>query len=350
MRSVRTSWPLIRSSGHCLRRFCTEIALPQPGNEDSPLRIPENYEDVERTPNFPPTFNFASYINKSPTLQQLLNLGVDLYSIERRKGLPQFVLKLDFERDMKHIIQFLHDQGIPPDHLGRFITKNPLIFKEHSDDLGVRINYLESKMFTKEQIAKILDKNPFWLMFSTQRIDKRLGFFQKSFSLSGQEVRELSCKAPRLITYSMEHVRRSTFSIREEMGFEAAEVKEILLKVPKIWMMSKFDILFLPIFPQIIIFDDLPDHDSLMERFEYVHRNMEISHEHLRQDPHILLTRAYRIRQRHEFLKFLGKAQYDPKKDLYVSLKNLVVGTDEEFVLNVARSSIPTYHAFLKTL
>ncbi|XP_055705669.1 transcription termination factor 3, mitochondrial [Phlebotomus papatasi] len=328
MPSVKSSWP-VRFSGQCLRRFCTEIALPQPKNEDSPLRIPENHEDIERAPNFPPTFNFASYINKSPTLQQLLNLGVDLYSIERRKGLPQFVLKLDFERDMKHIIQFLHDQGIPPDHLGRFITKNPLIFKEHSDDLAVRINYLESKMFTKEQIARIVDKNPFWLMFSTQRIDKRLGFFQKSFSLSGQEVRELTCTAPRLITYSMEHVRRSTFSIREEMGFEAAEVKEILLKVPKIWMMN---------------------HDSLMERFEYVHRSMAISHDQLRQDPHILLSRLYRIRQRHEFLKFLGKAQYDPKKDLYVSLKNLVVGTDEEFVLNIARSSIPTYHSFLKTL
>ncbi|XP_055694463.1 transcription termination factor 3, mitochondrial [Lutzomyia longipalpis] len=320
---------LSRCTGIFFRGMCTEIALPRPQSDNSPLRIPESYDDIEIPPNFPPTFNFASYINKSHSLQQLVKLGVDLYSIERRKGLPQYVLRLDFERDMKPVIQFLHDQGLPPDRLGYFITKNPLIFKEHCDDMLVRVNYLESKRFTREQIVRILDKNPFWLMFSTQRIDRRLGFFQKTFSLSGSEVRHVTCAAPKLITYAMEHVRKSTFSIREEMGFEAMEMKTLLLKLPKIWMMN---------------------HDSLMGRFQYVHKDMEISHEQLCQDPHILLSREHRIRQRHEFLKFIGKAQYDPKKDLYVSLKNLVVGTDEEFVFNIAKSSMPTYNAFLRTL
>ncbi|XP_059607381.1 transcription termination factor 3, mitochondrial [Phlebotomus argentipes] len=329
MRIILTTWALTRPTGVYCRRLCTEIALPRAQNDDSPLSVPENYSEIERAPNLPPTFNFASYINKSPTLQQLLNLGVDLYSIEKRKGLPQFVLKLDFERDMKHVIQFLTDQGVPPDRLGHIITKNPLIFKEHCDDMAVRINYLESKRFSREQISWIVNKNPFWLMFSTQRIDRRLGYFQKTFELSGQEVRQMTCLCPRLVTYSMEHVRKSTFSIKEEMGFEKGEVKALLLKLPKIWMMS---------------------HDSLMDRFQYVHKSMEITHEHLCRDPYILLSRQYRIRQRHEFLKYLKRAQYDPQKDLYVSLKNLVVGNDEEFVLNIARSTISTYNAFLKTL
>lgn len=41
-----------------------------------------------------PSFNLAAYVNNSSTLQQFLSLGVDLHSIERRKGLGDFVLKL----------------------------------------------------------------------------------------------------------------------------------------------------------------------------------------------------------------------------------------------------------------
>ncbi|GAB0087840.1 Transcription termination factor 3, mitochondrial [Sergentomyia squamirostris] len=324
-----SSWSVTQSSVKLIRSLCSQISLPQVPENDSPLRIPENPNDVERAPNFSPTFNFASYINKSETLQQLLKLGVDLYKIERRKGLENFLLKLDFEHDMKHVIKFLHDQGISPDRLGQFLTKNPLIFKENCDDLQVRINYLESKKFQRDEIIRIIDNNPFWLMFSTQRIDKRLGFFQKSFYLTGREVRQLVCTAPRLITYSMEHIRMSTFSVKEEMGYETLEAKKLLLKIPKLWMIN---------------------HDSLMERFDYVHKDMEISHEQLLKDPYILLSRTFRIRQRHDFLKYLGKAQYDPKKDLYISLKNLVVGSDEEFAINIARSSIPVYQNFLKTL
>ena len=45
------------------------------------------------------------------------------------------------------------------------------------------------------------------------------------------------------------------------------------------------------------------------------------------------------MKQRHGFLTFLGKTQYDHKKNLYISLKSLVDGSDEEFVLDIARSN-----------
>ncbi|XP_011196162.2 transcription termination factor 3, mitochondrial [Zeugodacus cucurbitae] len=289
---------------------------------DNSLAIGEAKKD------YVPTFNLAAYVNKSPTLQQFIQLGVDLHSIERRKGLAKFVLGLDFEKDVKPHLYFLQDQGVSPDVFGEFITKNPLFFKIDLDDLQTRVNYLESKNFLPEQRLRIFTRNPFWLMFSTRRIDQRLGYFQKEFRLNGDDVRFLSSKQPRLITYSMEHIRKSTFCIREEMGFDEDELKCLLLNKPRLWMMNS---------------------DLLIERFAYAHETMQLSHDMLIQFPEVLSSREFRLRQRHEFLVTLGRAQYDPEKDLYVSPRDLVSGNDYHFVRNVAKSDLETYELFLKT-
>lgn len=87
-----------------------------------------------------------------------------------------------------------------------------------------------------------------------------------------------------------------------------------------------------------------------MERFDFVHKQMNISHEQLCKSPEILYCREHRLQQRHRFLVHLGKAQYDPSKDLYVSFKGLVEGSDQEFCLNVAKTSYTAYEAFLRTM
>lgn len=200
--------------------------------------VPEQ-QSVEIYPHTRPAFNFAAYVNKSETLQKLVQLGVDLHKLEKRKGIPQFLLQLDFEKDMKQHLMFLADIGVNPTELGEVITKNPLLFKEDLGNMEVRINYLESKRFVPEQITRIVTKNPFWLMISTRRIDRRLGFFQRTFELVGNEVRSLTAKQPRIITYNLEHIQKSTFSIKEEMGFDQTEMKTLLLSKPKLWMISK---------------------------------------------------------------------------------------------------------------
>lgn len=77
---------------------------------------------------------------------------------------------------------------------------------------------------------------------------------------------------------------------------------------------------------------------------------MKIPHDQILQSPEILSSRRYRLQQRHGFLKFLGKDQYDATKPGYIPLKSLVEGTDTEFVLNICKSSPQTYDNFLKTL
>lgn len=186
-----------------------------------------------------PTFNLAAYVKDSELLQQFVKLGVDLSAVEKRKGLPEFLLRLEVEKDVQPRLLFLQDQGVPAEMFGELITKNPLIFKVDLDDMQTRVHYLESKKFSKQQIQRILTLNPFWLMFSTKRIDNRLGYFQKEFRLGGDNIRFLSSKLPKLITYNMDHLRKATFCIREEMGFDKEEIKALLLAKPRLWMLSK---------------------------------------------------------------------------------------------------------------
>lgn len=77
---------------------------------------------------------------------------------------------------------------------------------------------------------------------------------------------------------------------------------------------------------------------------------MKLNHDKILQTPEVLFSRTQRLKERHEFLKLLGKDQYDETKPLYISPKAIVEGTDADFVLKVCDSSPETYDNFLKTL
>jgi hypothetical protein len=63
-------------------------------------------EDISTiAPYFQPSFNFAAYVNNSTTLQELVKLGVDLHSLEKKKGVPELILQMEFNRDMKEHIR-----------------------------------------------------------------------------------------------------------------------------------------------------------------------------------------------------------------------------------------------------
>lgn len=199
------------------------------------------------------TFNLAAYANKSETLKQFVELGVDLSKIEKKKGLPQFLLQLDFNDNVKPHLFFLHDLGVPAEAFGFIFTKNPLLFKQSIDDLQTRVYYLQSKRFSTLDVQRIVSKNPFWLNFSTRRVDRRLGWFQKELQMTGDEVRELSVKQPKLITYNLEHVRKTIFLIREEMGFDKIETKMLFLSKPNLIMQSELKF-FYGFFRKILLF------------------------------------------------------------------------------------------------
>ncbi|XP_045763283.1 transcription termination factor 3, mitochondrial [Maniola jurtina] len=293
---------------------------------DKTLHSLEDVSEIE--PYFPESFNLAAYVNSSQTLQNLLHLNVNLSKIEKRPHIASKILKLDFNNDMKNHILFIKDY-VDEENIGQFITKNPLILCEPVEDLQVRINYLKSKHFSADQIKQIVNRNPFWLMFSTLRIDKRLGYFQQKFTLEGKEIRQLATNQPKIITYNLHHINTNSFVIKEEMGFTDIEVKYLILRTPKIWMINQ---------------------KSLLDRFNYIHNVIKIEHSIILHHPNVLLCRSFRIKQRHLFLISLGRAQYDPNKENYVPITSLYEGSDVEFCRNHCKCHIDDFNLFLKTL
>ena len=181
------------------------------------------------------SFNLAKYADKFPTIQEFVKLGVELWKIDKYQRTARMLLTLDFKRDVKPYIQFLHDCGVPADKLGDFITANPTIFKVDMDDLLTRIRYLRAHEFKPYMIANIVTKNPLWLSHSTQQIDTRLGYFQSNFKLKGSQVRMLAVKMPKLITYQMMAIEQKSFAFRKEMGFELSEMRRMLTTCPRLW-------------------------------------------------------------------------------------------------------------------
>ncbi|XP_014259981.1 transcription termination factor 3, mitochondrial [Cimex lectularius] len=308
-------------------RSCSSLSCTEPGKDliQAP-RPPAMGKPVEQQVL---SFNIAPFADKSPTLQELVKLGVDLSKIEKTRHAHELVLRLDFERDVQKYIRFLHDVGVPLDKLGQFFTINPFIFKEDLENLQVRINYLESKQFTPDSIARIIAVNPKWLSHSTVEIDTRLGFFQQMFSLDGNEVRLVATKMPKLITFNLQHVEANKFSVVEEMGFSPLETKEIMLQVPKVYMKTRH---------------------TLVAQFNLIHNDMLVPHELIVKQPQVLLCRERRMKERHLFLKSLGRDQYDPSKPKYVSLMSIAAHDDATFCKEIARTPVLLFNKFLKTL
>uniref|UniRef100_A0A5F5Q042 Mitochondrial transcription termination factor 3 n=1 Tax=Equus caballus TaxID=9796 RepID=A0A5F5Q042_HORSE len=260
--------------------FDSELSLE--GLDDlpplSPLQPVSEEEAVQiiAAPPLPPvSFTLRDYVDHSETLQNLVLLGLDLSKIEKQPDAANLLLRLDFEKDIKQILLFLKDLGIEDNQLGTFLTKNYAIFSEDLENLKTRVAYLQSKNFSKADIAQMVRKAPFLLSFSVERLDNRLGFFQKELQLTVKKTRDLVVRLPRLLTGSLEPVKE----------------------------------------------------------------NMKIFN-----------TRLFKVKERHLFLTYLGRAQYDPAKPNYISLDKLVSMPDEIFCEEIAKASVRDFEKFLKTL
>ncbi|XP_032277682.1 transcription termination factor 3, mitochondrial isoform X1 [Phoca vitulina] len=226
----------------------------------SPLQPVSEEEAVQiiADPPLPPdAFTLRDYVDHSETLQKLVLLGVDLSKIEKHPDAANLLLRLDFEKDIKQILMFLKDLGIEDNQLGTYLTKNYAIFSEDLENLKTRVAYLQSKNFSKAHIAQMVRNAPFLLSFSVERLDNRLGFFQKELELSVKKTRDLVVRLPRLLTGSLEPVKENMKVYRLELGFKHNEIQHMITKVPKMLTANK---------------------RKLTETFDYVHNVMSIPH------------------------------------------------------------------------
>lgn len=162
-----------------------------------------------------------------------------------------------------------------------------------------------------------------------ERLDNRLGFFQKELELNVKKTRDLVVRLPRLLTGSLEPVKENMKVYHLELGFKHNEIQHMVIKIPKMLTANK---------------------RKLTEIFDYVHNVMNIPHHIIVKFPQLFNTRVFKIKERHLFLAYLGRAQYDPAKPNYVSLDKFVSFPDKIFCKEIAKASLNDFEKFLKTL
>ncbi|KAG7457436.1 hypothetical protein MATL_G00227210 [Megalops atlanticus] len=322
---------------------CTVTERPSPDSpsllEDLDIAPPlspfEEISDDEAvqivaTPPLPPaSTSLRDYVSQSETLTKLVQLGVDLFKLEQRPNVGSMLLRLDFQQDVQGRLLFLKDVGLQDSQLGPLITHNPFILTESLENLQARVSYLKSKRFSSEAVCRMVSKAPYLLNFSVQRLDNRLGFFQKHLGLSPHKTRDIVTRLPRLMCGSLEPVKENLKVFELELGFRPNEIQHIATRIPKVLTANK---------------------KRLTETFDYVHNTMGIPHSLIAKFPQVLNVRLLRIRERHRFLQYLGKAQYDPAQSGYVSLDQLVSLPDAVFCSEVASATLEDFEQFQKTL
>ncbi|XP_032437086.1 transcription termination factor 3, mitochondrial isoform X2 [Xiphophorus hellerii] len=320
----------------------TVDALPLPQNQisvdldadDKPSAL-EEISDEEAVgisiPSFipPASVSLQDYVDKSETLTKLVQLGVSLWRLEQRPNVGSMLLRLDFNRDVAPFLLFLKEIGVEDSRLGYIISHNPFILSENLENLQARVNYLKSRKFSSETVASMVSRAPYLLNFSVKRLDNRLGFFQQQLKLGASNTRSVVARLPRLLCGSLEPVKENLKVCEIEFGFKQNEIQHIVIAVPKVLTANK---------------------RKLTQIFDFVHNTMKVPHHLITKFPQVLNSKFLRLRERHLFLEYLGKAQYDPDLPSYISLDRLASLPDENFCTDLAVATLEDFYLFQKTL
>ncbi|XP_069032026.1 transcription termination factor 3, mitochondrial [Embiotoca jacksoni] len=276
----------------------------------------------------PASTSLRDYVDKSETLSKLVQLGVNLWKLEQRPNVGSMLLRLDFNTDVAPRLLFLKDIGVEDTCFGYIITHNPFILTESLENLKARVNYLKLKKFTSETVASMVSRAPYLLNFSVKRLDNRLGFYQQQLNLSASNTRNIIARLPRLLCGSLEPVKENLKVCEIEFGFKENEIQHIVIAVPKVLTANK---------------------RKLTQIFDFLHNTMKVPHHLITKFPQVLNTKYLRLRERHLFLEYLGKAHYDPTLPNYISLDRLVSLPDETFCTELASATVEDLYLFQKT-
>ena len=254
-------------------------------------------------------------------------------------GWLNWAVQLDFERDIAPKAKFFADDlDLELDEISEMFSLSAELADQDLNDLKARTEYLRSKAFTKADIARIVSREPFWLTYSIEEIDGRLGFIQNFFKFNGDEVRNVASNSPALVIWAgiPAQIRFNAFALREQCGFSEDECKRIALKAPEVFKSE--------------------EEAEIVDRFRLLHLEAGFSHELLAKSGgaaalgHSLEVPLPRLEARIKFLKAVGRDKFDPKQPNFVSPEALFLGDDQDFCINVAKVSVSTFNQFCKTL
>ncbi|OWF34948.1 transcription termination factor 3, mitochondrial-like [Mizuhopecten yessoensis] len=273
------------------------------------------------------SYNLAPFVAKSDVLRFLLHLKVNLAKIESKPNVANSLVKLNMEQDVVPTMLFLKDAGIPDAKLGKVIGIHPYIFEE-IDKAKLVVEFLQLKKFKKETIAHMIVGAPPILGLKVLTIDERIGTYQKFFNLTGDQARDVMARVPRLLLNRPNELKE-TIEVFRGYEFSDQQLKKILLKCPSVFKR--------------------PKETNLEHRLEYLLTDIPMDQNTIAEFGYILLYPSNPIKERHQFLLELGRAQYDPTKESYISPTDLVCTPELKFC-KLARTTPAVFKAFKKTL
>ncbi|VDM74348.1 unnamed protein product [Strongylus vulgaris] len=225
----------------------------------------------------PPVYSrtLVPFVNYYSLLQALVDIGVNLFEL-------QWLLSLGFE----------------PNDLADYLTRNPFFLLQDLNDMQARVNYLTSMKFSNKDVCKIINDFRYWLNIDVKTLDSRLGWIQQQFMLTGNEVRNLIRKEARILMFGLGPLQQKHISLlqrlvtllNKEFEFTPKEIKQIILADPRVFMM---------------------DAKFITANYGYIHKTMRLPNSVIVKFPFILRCAHSSIRNRHEFLRKLGRAVYE---------------------------------------
>ena len=273
-------------------------------------------------------YNLAYFVNSNPLLQKLVEMGVQIRNWDNDRKLCEFILRLDMEKLQTHLI-FLHDLGLSLEDQRFILNKNPLFLKENIIDLNNRIGYLKSKKFDDNSIRRMIGKAPKWLSLSVNDVDTRLGWYQRDFGLTANELRLVVTEKPKLVTLPLKIPSDVRFCLKEILCYSNETIKQFMVTYPKLFT---------------------KDFKIIEANFIFLTQVMKLTHDQVAMYPPILQCPLILIKSRYTYLKHLNRLQFDPTLPNFVSLKSLCEPFDSKFCKNTAKTSLEEYKKFLKSI
>ncbi|XP_072780943.1 transcription termination factor 3, mitochondrial isoform X3 [Taeniopygia guttata] len=185
-----------------------------------------------------------------------------------------------------------------------------LLTLDFEKDVKKKLLFLKDVGVEDNQLGPFLTKNPYILGEDLEALETRVAYL-KSKKFGKSEIAQMVSRAPYLLLFSVERLDNRLGFFKNELGLSVKKTKDLVIRLPRL----------------------------LTGKIEPVKENLQVFN-----------SKLLRIRERHMFLAFLGRAQYDPAQPSYISLDQLVSLPDEVFCTEIAKASMQDFENFLKTL
>ena len=271
------------------------------------------------------------YVHSTTHLQLLVGLfGVYLESIEKKNNddWKRILLRADLKLDVFprfHVLQKFASISVLD--FGQIITKCPNVLESPIENISRLLSHFEQTGFASDQIKSMIVKRPSIMLLLPTSIENSQIALQIMTELTPGQINSLIWRNPNLLEADFDKISDVRNVFRDQFLFSLSDFQKLILRCPSVLSTRR---------------------DTLVEKFVYLNREMQISNDLIADSGEVFSNSIFNIRALHLYLKSLNRAQFDPEKPLYVSLRNFIkppLENSEELGINRQH-----FIKFMKTL